>query len=105
MRKAPSSAPSRRGWFVSTFTAPRRAISCYRACRASGSNIPRLHFSEAHQPLDMIREGFDCILRAGELSDSPLIKRRLALLDRGIFASPDYLGRFGTPQTPDDLAG
>jgi DNA-binding transcriptional LysR family regulator len=53
----------------------------------------------------MIREGFDCILRAGELSDSPLIKRRLALLERGTFASPDYLGRFGTPQTPDDLAG
>jgi DNA-binding transcriptional LysR family regulator len=50
----------------------------------------RLHFS---------------ILRAGELSDSPLIKRRLALLERGTFASPDYLGRFGTPQTPDDLAG
>jgi DNA-binding transcriptional LysR family regulator len=65
----------------------------------------RLHFSEAHQPLDMIREGFDCILRAGELTDSPLIKRRLALLERGTFASPDYLGRFGTPQTPDDLAG
>jgi DNA-binding transcriptional LysR family regulator len=65
----------------------------------------RLHFSEAHQPLDMIREGFDCILRAGELSDSPLIKRRLALHERGTFASPDYLGRFGTPQTPDDLAG
>jgi len=65
----------------------------------------RLHFSEAHQPLDMIREGLDCILRAGELSDSPLIKRRLALLERGTFASPDYLGRFGTPQTPDDLAG
>jgi DNA-binding transcriptional LysR family regulator len=65
----------------------------------------RLHFSEAHQPLDMIREGFDCILRAGELSDSPLIKRRLALLERGTFASPDYFGRFGTPQTPDDLAG
>ena len=43
----------------------------------------RLHFSEAHQPLDMIREELDCILRAGELSDSPLIKRRLALLDGG----------------------
>src|ERR1700730_1423346 len=65
----------------------------------------RLHFSEAHQPLDMIREGLDCILRAGELSDSPLIKRRLALLDRGTFASPDYLSRFGMPRTPDDLAG
>src|SRR3984957_19553158 len=65
----------------------------------------RLHLSEAHQPLDMIREGFDCILRAGELSDSPLIRRRLALLERGTFASPEYLGRRGTPHTPDDLEG
>jgi DNA-binding transcriptional LysR family regulator len=65
----------------------------------------RLHLSEIHQPLDMIREGFDCILRAGELSDNPLIKRRLAMLDRGTFASPDYLSRFGTPRTPDHLQG
>ena len=65
----------------------------------------RLHLSEIHQPLDMIREGFDCILRAGELSDSPLIKRRLATLDRGTFASPDYLSRYGTPRTPDNLEG
>jgi DNA-binding transcriptional LysR family regulator len=65
----------------------------------------RLHLSETHQPLDMIREGFDCILRAGELSDSPLIRRRLALLERGTFASPDYLSRRGTPQTPDELGG
>jgi DNA-binding transcriptional LysR family regulator len=65
----------------------------------------RLHLSEAHQPLDMIREGFDCILRAGELSDSPLIRRRRALLERGTFASPEYLRRRGTPQTPDELGG
>jgi DNA-binding transcriptional LysR family regulator len=65
----------------------------------------RLHIGEAHQPLDMIREGFDCILRAGNLADSPLIRRRLATLDRGTFASPDYLRRFGTPRTPDDLDG
>jgi hypothetical protein len=65
----------------------------------------RLYFSEAHQPLDTILEGLDCILRAGGLSDSPLIKRRLALLDRGTFASPDYLSRFDMPRTPDDLAG
>jgi DNA-binding transcriptional LysR family regulator len=65
----------------------------------------RLHFGEAHQPLDMIREGFDCILRTGELADSPLIKRRLATLDRGTFASPGYLERFGTPRTPGELDG
>jgi DNA-binding transcriptional LysR family regulator len=63
----------------------------------------RLHISEAHQALDMIREGFDCILRAGELADSPLIKRHLATLERGTFASPDYLNRFGLPQSPNDL--
>jgi len=65
----------------------------------------RLHFSEAHQPVDLIREGLDCILRAGELSDSPLIRRRLATLDRGTFASPTYLRRQGTPASPDDLDG
>jgi DNA-binding transcriptional LysR family regulator len=65
----------------------------------------RLHLTEVDQPLDMIREGLDCIVRAGDLSDSLLIKRRLAMLDRGTFASPDYLSRFGTPRTPDDLEG
>src|SRR6202453_3392613 len=65
----------------------------------------RLHIAEAHQPLDMIREGFDCILRAGELADSPLIQRRLALLERGTFASPGYVERFGAPRTPDHLDG
>lgn len=64
----------------------------------------RLHIGEAHQAVDMVREGFDCILRAGPLSDSPLIGRKLAELSRGTFASPSYIERFGTPQTPDDLA-
>src|ERR1700691_6028741 len=50
----------------------------------------RLHIVEAHQPLDMIREGFDCILRTGDLGDSSLIQRRLATLERGTFASPGY---------------
>jgi DNA-binding transcriptional LysR family regulator len=63
----------------------------------------RLHFSEAHQAVDMIREGLDCLLRAGVLSDTPLIHRRLAVLPRGTFASPAYIERFGTPGTPDDL--
>jgi DNA-binding transcriptional LysR family regulator len=65
----------------------------------------RLHIGEAHQPLDMIREGFDCVLRTGELGDSLLIQRRLATLERGTFASPGYLSRFGAPQSPDCLDG
>ncbi len=54
----------------------------------------RLHIAEAHQPVDLIREGFDCILRTGDLADSPLIQRRLAILERGTFASPAYLDRW-----------
>lgn len=65
----------------------------------------RLHIAEAHQPLDMIREGFDCILRTGDLADSPLIQRRLAMLERGTFASQGYLDQFGAPATPDQLEG
>src|ERR1700722_6138548 len=30
----------------------------------------RLHFSETHEAMDLVREGFDCILRAGELTDN-----------------------------------
>jgi DNA-binding transcriptional LysR family regulator len=64
----------------------------------------RLHIGEAHQALDMVREGYDCMLRAGELTvDSALIRRRLATLERGTFASPDYIGRFGMPETVDAL--
>jgi DNA-binding transcriptional LysR family regulator len=64
----------------------------------------RLHIGEAHQPLDMVREGFDCMLRAGELTvDSALIRRRLATLERGTFASPGYISRFGMPETVDSL--
>jgi len=63
----------------------------------------RLHIGEAHQALDMVREGFDCILRAGTLSDSPLIRRKLAELGRGTYASPSYIERFGIPVSPDDL--
>ncbi|WP_234841868.1 LysR substrate-binding domain-containing protein [Sinorhizobium meliloti] len=63
----------------------------------------RLHISETHQPVDIVREGYDCIVRAGHLADSPLIGRKLAELKRGTFASPEYLARFGTPHVPEDL--
>ena len=64
----------------------------------------RLHTGETHQALDMVREGFDCMLRAGELTvDSALIRRRLATLERGTFASPVYISRFGMPKSVDAL--
>jgi hypothetical protein len=47
---------------------------------------------------------FNCTLRAGELTvDSALIRRRLATLERGTFASPAYITRFGMPASVDAL--
>lgn len=53
--------------------------------------------------LDLIQGSFDLALRDSVLPDSNLKARKLAD-DRRIFcASPDYLMKWGTPKTPEDL--
>ncbi|MDB6062675.1 MAG: LysR family transcriptional regulator [Verrucomicrobiaceae bacterium] len=54
--------------------------------------------------VDVVREGFDCVLRVGELTDSSLIARPLGFYRQINCASPAYLAEFGVPQTLDDLA-
>lgn len=55
--------------------------------------------------VDLLAENFDLAIRLGRLVDSTLTVRRLALLRAGLFASPAYLERRGTPANPADLAG
>jgi DNA-binding transcriptional LysR family regulator len=52
---------------------------------------------------DLIEEGIDVAIRVGELADSRLVSRRLALHRLCAFASPAYLQRRGVPRHPDDL--
>jgi len=65
----------------------------------------QLHIGEGDRLVDLVEEGIDCVLRAGEPRDSAMIARRVAVLEEVTCASPDYLARTGTPRTPDDLAG
>ncbi|MGE4404240.1 LysR family transcriptional regulator [Pseudomonas sp.] len=60
--------------------------------------------SSGDRLVDLVREGVDCVIRAGTPRDSTLVARRLALMPQVICASPAYLARFGTPRHPDELA-
>jgi DNA-binding transcriptional LysR family regulator len=54
--------------------------------------------------VDVIEEGFDAVVRTGELADSRLSVRRLGQFSQLLVASPDYLALRGTPLVPTDLA-
>lgn len=64
-----------------------------------------LQIGEDDRLVDLVREGVDCVLRAGQLRDSSLVARRVAQLQQVTCASASYLGQFGVPQTLADLAG
>ena len=60
--------------------------------------------STTDRRVDLVQEGFDCVLRAGPLSDSELVARPLGELPMLNAASPTYLARHGTPRALADLA-
>ncbi len=64
-----------------------------------------LGISTNDRRVDMVREGFDALIRLGALPDSDLVARPLGSLAMGNLASPAYLTAYGTPHTLADLAG
>jgi DNA-binding transcriptional LysR family regulator len=59
----------------------------------------------ADRRVDLICEGYDCVLRAGALTDSTLVARPLGDYRQVNCASPAYLAQYGTPQRLEDLVG
>ncbi|MBC3953590.1 LysR family transcriptional regulator [Pseudomonas triticifolii] len=53
--------------------------------------------------VDIAGLGIDVAIRIATLRDSALVARTLAPNPRVVCASPDYLARFGTPETLDQL--
>lgn len=53
--------------------------------------------------VDLVREGIDCVLRAGEPRESSMVGRRVASLGQITCASRAYLERHGTPRTLDEF--
>lgn len=105
-----------RGLFESAPSALRGRLRVDMPLRAARVVVvPRLHeFLEAHPGLeielgssdrrvDLVREGYDCVLRVGALQDSSLVARPLGRYQMVNCASPAYVARHGLPETPDDL--
>lgn len=63
-----------------------------------------LELSTSDRFVDLVREGVDCVLRTGELPDSGLVGRRVALLPQVTVASAAYVRRHGRPASLAELA-
>ena len=57
------------------------------------------------RPVDLIRDGVDCVVRAGLTVDDSLVARPLVQMDQVTCASPAYLQAHGVPHSLDDLSG
>ncbi len=52
---------------------------------------------------DLVAEGIDCAIRAGEVSEQMLVARRIGEFHFTTCATPKFLAAHGTPATPEDL--
>ncbi len=53
--------------------------------------------------VDFIEEGFDVVIRIGQLNDSNLLAKKLGTVARKLFASPAYLAQQGKPNKVTQL--
>lgn len=64
----------------------------------------RIDLMLSDEIVDIVARGIDLAIRIGVLRDSTLIGRRIADNPRGLYASPEYLTRRGTPTLAAELA-
>lgn len=62
-----------------------------------------LDLSSTDRRVDVVKEGFDCTVRVGQLDDSTLVARPLGNFAMINCASTAYIARYGLPGTPDQL--
>ncbi|MGY2256916.1 LysR family transcriptional regulator [Pseudomonas reactans] len=63
-----------------------------------------LEISSSDRQVDLIAEGFDCVLRVGAQPDQTVVARKICSMPMVNCVSPAYLQRYGTPITLADLA-
>jgi len=53
--------------------------------------------------IDVVAEGYDVVIRVGEIKDSNLVARKFTSSRAVVVASPDYIKRKGCPEKAEDL--
>jgi DNA-binding transcriptional LysR family regulator len=53
--------------------------------------------------VDLMEESADVGIRTGPIGDTSLVVRKISEIRRGLYASPEYLARRGSPVTPEQL--
>ncbi|MBC3767246.1 LysR family transcriptional regulator [Neptunicella marina] len=62
-----------------------------------------IQLSSTDRRVDLIREGFDCVVRVGKLEDSDLIARPLGHMPIISCVSPAYIAQYGEPDSLESL--
>jgi DNA-binding transcriptional LysR family regulator len=101
---APSSLKGRVRFDLPVGLARDRVIPRIPEFLAMHPNL-ELQVSSTDRRVDVLREGFDCVVRVGALNDSSLHARRLGELAMINVASAAYVVKYGNPKTLADLAG
>jgi LysR family transcriptional regulator for bpeEF and oprC len=62
-----------------------------------------VELAASESPTTIIEDGFDLAIHSGDLPNSTLVARRFAQTMTIFVATPQYLTRYGAPESPDDL--
>jgi DNA-binding transcriptional LysR family regulator len=65
--------------------------------------LMRVEMMLVDRTVDLLEEGLDLAVRVGRPADSVLAVTAVGETPRVVCAAPDYLARYGLPQTPEDL--
>lgn len=64
----------------------------------------RVEFVLSDARSDLLTDGIDVAVRAGEMVEPTLVAKQLGRIQWTLVASPDYLSKRGAPASPQDLA-
>jgi DNA-binding transcriptional LysR family regulator len=62
-----------------------------------------VEMAASESPTTIIEDGFDLAIHSGDLPDSTLVARKFAQTMIILVATPQYLTRYGAPESPEDL--